>query len=53
MNAGTIVALIIVAAVIGGAIFGIIRQKKKGQGSCGCGCSSCAAKGKCNKKNTS
>ena len=50
MNAGTIVALLIVAAVIGGTIFAIVRQKKKGQGACGCSgtCSFCGAKGKYN-----
>ena len=43
----TVITAILVAAAIGGAIYSIIRNRKKGKSSCGCGCSCCAFADKC------
>lgn len=42
-NVGTIVVALIVAAVIGFAIYSTVKDKKKGN-SCGCGCEGCSHK---------
>ncbi len=49
-NLGTIVVLLIVAAVIALAARSIIRQKKQGKSSCGCGCASCPMSGACHRE---
>ncbi|MCH5194968.1 MAG: FeoB-associated Cys-rich membrane protein [Oscillospiraceae bacterium] len=41
MNPGTIVVLLIVAAIVALILFSMIRNKKKGKSSCSCGCGSC------------
>lgn len=45
-NIGTILVVLMVAAVMALAIRSIRRDKKKGA-SCGCGCSGCAMSGTC------
>ena len=49
-NIGTIVVVLILAAVVGLVIFKMIKNKKEGKSSCGCGCSDCAMKGECHTK---
>ena len=51
-NLGTIITALILLAVIGGAVWSIVKKKKAGQSSCGCGCSNCAMGGSCGKKGT-
>ena len=46
-NIGTVAVLAIVSAIIGLAIFSIIRDKKKGKSSCGGSCSCCPMGGMC------
>lgn len=48
-NWGTLVAIGVVALLIAGAIFALVRDKKRGKCSCGCNCSACAMKGACHK----
>ncbi len=47
MNPPTVIALIIVAAVVIGLIVMSVVNKKKGKTSCSCGCSNCAFKDSC------
>ena len=49
-NWATIAALVFVAALIGIAVFSMIRNKRKGRTSCGCGCSACPMAGECGGK---
>ena len=49
-NAGTIAAALIVLAVAGGALFVVLRDKKRGKSSCGCNCAHCAMAGSCHGK---
>ena len=49
-NWGTLLAGVIVLAVVILVIVKLIRDKKKGKSSCGCGCSNCAMAGKCHGK---
>ena len=50
-NIGTIIVLIVLAAVIGAAVFAVVRDKKRGKsffgGSCSGGCGNCPMHGKC------
>ena len=46
-NWSTIVVGLALAAVIGGIVLHMIRQKRRGETSCGCGCSNCAMRGEC------
>lgn len=46
-NAGTILVLAILAAVVAAIIIGMVRNKRKGKSSCGCGCANCAMAGSC------
>ena len=50
MSPGTVVVLIIVAAVIAAIIWKMARNKREGRTSCGCGCESCALNGQCHEK---
>jgi hypothetical protein len=52
MNPPTVIALIIVAAVVIGLIASLIVNKKKGKSSCSCGCSGCAFKDSCHSGKT-
>lgn len=40
-NIGSIIVLVIVAIVIGFAVYSVIKDKKKGKCSCGGSCGSC------------
>lgn len=44
-NAGTILVLAILAAVVAAIIIGMVRSKRKGKSSCGC--ANCAMAGSC------
>ena len=46
-NLGTLVVLLIVAVIIGLAVFSVVRKRAKGGCSCGCGCNNCPMSGKC------
>ena len=46
---GTLIVLTLVGAMIGGIIYGMIRDRKSGKGGCACGCEHCAKK--CSIKN--
>lgn len=51
MNWPTVIAAVLVAAVILSIVVAGIRGRKRGKGSCGCGCSGCAMKDSCHSKN--
>lgn len=38
---GTTIVLVLVGAMIGGIVYSMIRDRKKGKGGCSCGCSQC------------
>jgi hypothetical protein len=46
-NSATIITLFVVLAIIGLAVFKIVKDKKQGKTSCGCGCEGCALSDKC------
>ena len=46
-NAGTIVVLAVLIAVLTAIIVKFIRDKKKGKGLCACGCAGCPSKNMC------
>ncbi len=46
-NIGTIIVVLLVAAVVALAVWSMVRDKRKGKSSCGCGCSGCPMSGKC------
>ncbi|MCR4651450.1 MAG: FeoB-associated Cys-rich membrane protein [Lachnospiraceae bacterium] len=48
-NIGNILVLIVLLCIIAGAVFVMIRDKRKGKSSCGGNCAGCAMNGKCNK----
>ncbi|MBQ1463640.1 MAG: FeoB-associated Cys-rich membrane protein [Ruminococcus sp.] len=47
MNLGTFVVLLILLAVVGWVIYGMVRDKKQGKSSCSHGCQNCAMHGQC------
>ena len=49
-NWGTILVLLIVAAVVFLAVRSLVKDKKAGRSSCGAGCAHCAMQGKCHRK---
>jgi len=49
-NAGTIIVLLILIAVLTAIVVKFIRDKKKGKGLCACGCSGCPSKDMCHKE---
>lgn len=46
----TIVISIVLALIVAGIIYRMIKNKKAGKMSCGCGCEGCALADKCHKK---
>ncbi|MBP5264964.1 MAG: FeoB-associated Cys-rich membrane protein [Lachnospiraceae bacterium] len=48
-NLGTIIICLFLVAVIGGILYNMIKNKKKGMSSCGCNCSCCPAGGACHR----
>ncbi len=46
-NAGTILAALMLAAVVGLAAASVIRDKRNGKSACGSNCAHCAMAGKC------
>ena len=51
-NAGTIVVLAVLIAVLTAIAVKFIRDKKNGKGLCSCGCSGCASKDICHAQKT-
>ena len=51
-NIGSIIVFIVVAAIIGFAIYKQVKNKKNGN-SCGCGCSGCSGCSSCESKDKS
>lgn len=51
-NAGTIIVLVILIAVLTAIIIKFIRDKKKGKGLCACGCAGCPSKNMCHKESS-
>lgn len=49
-NWGTILAVAILALIVGFAIRTVVKDKKTGRSSCGAGCAGCAMRGACHKK---
>lgn len=49
-NAGTIIVLVILIAVLAAIVVKFIRDKKKGKGMCACGCAGCPSKDMCHKE---
>ncbi len=50
-NAGTLVILLVLAAVVTLIVRKMLRDRKQGRTSCGCGCEHCAMSGRCHKPN--
>ena len=46
-NIGTISISLLLALIVAGIVFSMIRNRKKGKSTCSCGCSHCAMAGKC------
>lgn len=46
-NLGTIIVLLVVAAVVVGVAVKMFKDKKQGKSSCGCSCGNCPMSGKC------
>ena len=51
-NAGTIVIGALVACLVAGLAWKLIRDKKQGKSSCSCGCGGCALKDQCHSGKT-
>ena len=49
-NAATLITALVLLLILGGAVFAIIRSKKKGRTTCGCGCANCPMSGSCHSK---
>lgn len=48
-NIGTIIAFVIILAIVIMAFGVLVKDKKKGKSSCGCNCAHCAMAGSCHK----
>jgi hypothetical protein len=46
-NLGNLVVCLLLAAIVGLAIYILVRNKKNGKSSCGCGCANCPSAGMC------
>lgn len=51
-NSATIIVFVLLLAIVGLALFKIIKDKKQGKNSCGCGCGGCALSDQCKKRKT-
>lgn len=49
-NAGTIIVLLILIAILSAIVVKFIRDKKNGKGLCSCGCAGCPSKDTCHGK---
>ena len=49
-NLGNIIVILILAVMVAGIVYVMLRNRKEGKNSCGCKCSSCPMSGKCGKK---
>ncbi len=47
---GTVLICLALVLIVGGIIFSLIRNRKRGKSSCGCNCAHCAMAGSCHKK---
>ena len=50
-NGGTILTVVVLAAVVALIVRYMIKNKKAGKSSCGAGCAHCAMHGECHKYN--
>ena len=46
---GTVIVLLVLAAIIFLIVFSMVRDRKAGKSSCGCKCSCCPMAGQCHK----
>ena len=44
---GTLIVAVLVAVIVGFAVFKMVKNKLDGKSSCGCSCGSCPMAGKC------
>ncbi len=49
-NLGTLVIIMVLLAVVGLIIWGMLRDRRKGKCTCGCSCQGCAMGGICHPK---
>ncbi len=49
-NIATILLCVVLIAVVGSIIVGMICNRKKGKSSCGCGCAGCPMSNSCHPK---
>ncbi|MBR4725555.1 MAG: FeoB-associated Cys-rich membrane protein [Lachnospiraceae bacterium] len=49
-NTANIVIITVLLAIVGLAVFSIIRRKKSGKSSCGCDCGNCPSSAYCHTK---
>ena len=48
---GSVAVLLVLAALVGAVIFGMVRSKRSGKGSsCSCGCGGCPMSDQCHAK---
>ena len=46
-NWGTIVVLVVLAAIVAAIVVCRVRARRQGKSTCGCGCEHCASRGAC------
>lgn len=46
-NIGTIIVLAVLAVIVAGIIYKMVKDKKNNKSSCGCNCSGCSMSGSC------
>jgi len=46
-NLGTIILILVIAAIVGLIIFNMVKNKKRGKSSCGCNCCNCPNSDSC------
>ncbi len=49
-NLGTLVVTMVLLAVVGLVIWGMLRDRRKGKCTCGCGCQNCSMGRACHPK---
>ena len=48
-NGGTLIVCALLLALVGGIVFKMIRDRKKGKSACGCDCGCCPMSSACHK----
>ena len=49
-NLANIVICLLLLALVGWIVYGLVKQKKRGGSACGSGCSGCPMSGSCHKQ---